>query len=955
MQLEVLEERQLLATITVNTTGDDSTPDSTLSLRQAIEVSDGTLAVSALTTQEQAQISGAVGTSNTIEFNIPKSDSGYDSATGMWTIKLSSGLPAISTNAAIINGYTQTGASQNTLTEGDNAKVAIAINGGNVTSVGLEIDQPGSEVTGLDIGNFSAEGVLVAAPGNVTVAGNFIGTDPTGKTAVPNGEGVVIENSSNLIGGANVGDRNVISGNVTYGIFVPDQAADPLNVQPMSNSIENNFIGTDATGSKALANGTSGVYDSGTDDLYGGGANPAERNVISGNKYGGLICAGSILIEGNYIGTDATGSIALGNGAGYDGISDIPGAGAPETTTISYNVVSGNTGGNISLSPPPDSRSSSKFTITNNYIGTNAEGTAGLASASVGLQLISVENATVTDNLISANQLGIELTGFGSDLANNIFQGNLIGTDKTGQVALGNLYYGISLSNSATGNLIGGTGPGQGNVIAYNGSAGAYAGIYISGQQNQVTENSIFGNAGAGIQLDFGANKSASPPVLTFTPGGGGSGTLSGILTSAPNTNYTIEIFSNLLVPTVGLEQGRTFIQDVKVTTDNTGKASFSVKEPTGIYTATATDSEGNTSAFSATAGSQSSLAASTTTVASIPNPSTFGQVVTFTATVTAPTYQGTPTGTVTFFIDGKAQTPAPLSAAGGADQAFFTTSTLSVGLHTVSASYSGDSNVSGSSGSLPTETVIALGLHKTTTTLTSSLNPSTVGEPVTFTAIVSPDGTAGNPSGSVTFTIDGVSRAPEQLHMVGGTDEAILTVTSLAKGTHTIKASYSGDSSFAASAVANPLIETVNAVALPGGDGPTIDSVQRFGIHMQPTVVVVTFNDPLDPTSAVNRSNYRITDPSGHRVGIESAVFDAATNSVTLRTANRINLHHTYDFTVIGTGQNGVRNTHGVLLDGADTGSPGNNYTGTLTWRNVVLTPAEIARYVRLRRRLRA
>ena len=95
-----------------------------------------------------------------------------------------------------------------------------------------------------------------------------------------------------------------------------------------------------------------------------------------------------------------------------------------------------------------------------------------------------------------------------------------------------------------------------------------------------------------------------------------------------------------------------------------------------------------------------------------------------------------------------------------------------------------------------------------------------------------------------------------------------------------------------------------------------------------------------------MNPSNYRITDPSGHRVRIKSAVFDAETNSVTLRPAKRINLHHTYHFTVMGTGQNGVRNMQGVLLDGANTGSPGSNYTGTLTWRNVVLTPAEIQKY---------
>ena len=81
---------------------------------------------------------------------------------------------------------------------------------------------------------------------------------------------------------------------------------------------------------------------------------------------------------------------------------------------------------------------------------------------------------------------------------------------------------------------------------------------------------------------------------------------------------------------------------------------------------------------------------------------------MTFTAVVTAPGFQGTPTGTVTFTIDGQAQTPVTLAVVGGNDQAQFTTSTLAAGSHTVSAAYSGDANVSASSGSLPTQTVNA-------------------------------------------------------------------------------------------------------------------------------------------------------------------------------------------------------------------------------------------------------
>jgi hypothetical protein len=321
---------------------------------------------------------------------------------------------------------------------------------------------------------------------------------------------------------------------------------------------------------------------------------------------------------------------------------------------------------------------------------------------------------------------------------------------------------------------------------------------------------------------------------------------------------------------------------------------------------------------------------------------------VTFTAAVTASGFQGTPTGTVTFTIDGQAETPVPLALVGGSDQAQLTIATLSAGAHTVSASYSGDANASASAGSLPTETVTARGLRTTTTTLASSVNASTAGQPVTFTATVAPSGAAGSPSGSVTFTIDGVSQAPVPLHVVGGSDQATLSIASLAQGTHTIRAAYSGDSSFAASAVTSSLVQTVKAVPAPGGDGPTVESVKRYGIHMEPTVLVVSFNEPLDPSSAVSLSNYNITGPTGRSDPIRSAVLNAEANTVTLQPKQRIDLHHTYHLTVIGTGPGGVRNTRGIHLDETSTGTPDGNYKCTVNWRNVVLTPAQIKKYLR-------
>ena len=105
--LEVLEERQLMATITVNTTSDGSLSPSTVSLRQAIEISNGTLAVSSLTSAQQTLVSGAIGTPNTIDFNISSAQGTLDD------IALFSPLPAI-TSPVIIDGYSQPGASPNT-------------------------------------------------------------------------------------------------------------------------------------------------------------------------------------------------------------------------------------------------------------------------------------------------------------------------------------------------------------------------------------------------------------------------------------------------------------------------------------------------------------------------------------------------------------------------------------------------------------------------------------------------------------------------------------------------------------------------------------------------------------------------------------------------------------------------------------------------------------------------
>jgi hypothetical protein len=304
----------------------------------------------------------------------------------------------------------------------------------------------------------------------------------------------------------------------------------------------------------------------------------------------------------------------------------------------------------------------------------------------------------------------------------------------------------------------------------------------------------------------------------------------------------------------------------------------------------------------------------------------------------------------VTFTIDGQAEPPVQLDVVGSQEEAQFVTSTLAAGQHSVSATYSGDTKVTSSSGSLPTQVVSTPNQPPTTTTVGSSLKPSTVGQMVTFTAVVSPGTANGTPVGTVTFTIDGHAEPPVALQKVKGIDEASFSIATLGVGNHTVSASYSGDSTFAGSTVTQPLVQRVNDANYggpPPADGPTVVSVERLGIHMQPTVLVATFNDGLDPASAENMANYKIVGPDGRSVGIDSVTFDAALNTVSIRPAARINLHHTYELMVIGTGPGGVRDQEGRLLDGANNGVPGSNYTGSIDWRNVMWTPAEYKKYV--------
>jgi prepilin-type N-terminal cleavage/methylation domain-containing protein len=227
------------------------------------------------------------------------------------------------------------------------------------------------------------------------------------------------------------------------------------------------------------------------------------------------------------------------------------------------------------------------------------------------------------------------------------------------------------------------------------------------------------------------------------------------------------------------------------------------------------------------------SLATSTTTMSATPNPSGFGQSVTFIAIVTGSS--GTPTGTVTFFDNGTNQLG---SGNLGGGQATYATSSLSQGSHSITAVYSGDAQYNQSTSSIWTQTV---NQASSSTTVSSSQNPSTYGSSITFTAMVIPS----SATGTVTFKDGGTTLGSGTL----SSGQATYTTTVLSVGSHSITAVYSGDTNDASSA-SSALSQTVNK----GSTTITLSS----SANPAATGQSVTFTAMVSPTTATGTVTFK-------------------------------------------------------------------------------------------------
>jgi CSLREA domain-containing protein len=527
----------------VTTTADDNTPnDGSVSLREAIQaINNG----STVDTDILNQNPGVFGINDTINFNISASGA-------VQTIRVggtgNGALPAL-LKPMTINGYSEQGASLNTLANGDNAKILIELDGANAgpNADGLLLGNTasGSIIEGLAINRFSLNGIELQG-GDDTIEGNFAGTNPQGNAAEPNqNDGIHISNSSsNTIGGATPGARNVVSGNASDGIHIVGSIVGPAT----GNLIEGNFVGVNAAGTGSVgikASGSAagtpagnflfGIEVSGGDNNTVGGTTAGARNVVGLNAAGIEVDDGSQsnIIQGNFSGVGADGVTSVGNNLqgivlrSDDNLASPLGPGQANEPAVSNNLVGGTAVGDGNL--------------------VEFNGAAGIAVFGNPLP----NNATPLPN--NANSI----------LGNSIFENGR--NNPTFEP-------GIDLSNS-----------------------------FVFPKDDGVTPNDSKGHGAVNDPNNF-----QNFPLLTAASVSGGSVTISGTLTQSisPNTTFRIEFFASNPDPQGGAPEGQTFLGFTTVTTKASGQASFSVTLNANVHggqiiTATATDPIGNTSEFS--------------------------------------------------------------------------------------------------------------------------------------------------------------------------------------------------------------------------------------------------------------------------------------------------------------------------------------------------------------------
>ena len=452
---------------------------------------------------------------DTIGFNIL---TGGVDAYGAYVITTTSSLATIS-DAVVIDASTQPGT-------GAAGHPLIVLDGNGAVAYGLQLSSTsdGSTIRGLVIRDFTSYGLyLPAGSDNQTIVGNYIGSfnadgSDAGAAKANNSAGVYSHGANLVLGGTTAADRNVISGNgATYNVY--------LGTGSNNAVVQGNYLGTNAAGTAVIAgNGSYGLMvESSSTNVTIGGTAAGAGNVISGFTSRGawITTTGTVTIQGNYVGTNAAGTAALGNVVGLyidDGGDVVLGGSAAGAR----NVISGNTSHGIHVA------GSGVISIQGNYIGVAADGTSLLGNGGAGVY-IAASDVTVGGK--------------------NAGEGNLIAGNTGAGIAVASGYHNFFYRNSIYGN--GGLGIDLGND-------GVTANDYNDG--------------------DGGANYSNNFPVITSVVTIGDTTFIKGSIDwYTDGEPIYIELFASPSADASGYGEGRTYLGAVQVSTDTNGDATFSL------------------------------------------------------------------------------------------------------------------------------------------------------------------------------------------------------------------------------------------------------------------------------------------------------------------------------------------------------------------------------------------
>jgi hypothetical protein len=540
--------------------------------------------------------------------------------------------------------------------------------GGPGSTIGGSISGAGNTVSGNN-----SDGIHIAA--SVLVEGNRIGTNATGTAALPNqGDGIFVASPNATIGGTTSTATNLISGNTSNGV----------DVESTSCLVEGNLIGTNAAGTAAVANGFDGVYVGAAGATIGGTAGGA-GNIVSGNGISGIVTNASCLIEGNLIGTNASGTAAIPN---FQLGIDVSASGATigGSTGGAGNTLSGNTDYGIDIYAPclvegnligtdatgavaipnllggvivwaagvtiggvtPCAANTvsgngqyaivleASSLVEGNLMGTSASGSAAIPNAAGGIE-VAAPGATIggiaagAGNVISGN------SGDGIDVmaTSSLIEGNRIGTDLTGVNSVPNTGIGIFVESGIPSEVTIGV-AGSGNAIAFNGGPGVATTAGTTGVTTRF--NSIFENGSTGIDLKNDGvtpnslNASNNTPVISSAA----DGVVTGTLNALPNSTYVLDFYTNPSGDaTAARPQGRSYVGSMTIATNVQGNAGFSFPYVANalqpFVTVTSTDTAGTTSEFSAPVAAEET--ASAVTFDATVGTAFYGQVAFFTTT----------------------------------------------------------------------------------------------------------------------------------------------------------------------------------------------------------------------------------------------------------------------------------------------------------------------------------